>query len=91
MLKRLFLQHPRSIGETYLEHQKAAWSIAFALLGSGFACLIHGVVPGLFRTTGSRTIARLHERITVGRAGRHVLFALDGQRPAEHRERERPV
>jgi len=67
LLKRLFLEHPRSVGETYFEHQKAAWSIALPLLGGGVACLIHGIVPGLFLKTGSRTISRLHERITVGR------------------------
>jgi len=64
MWHRLFLDHPRSVGESYFEHQRASLAVAIALLGAGLAACIHAIVPGLFRTTGSRTIAQLHRQIT---------------------------
>ncbi len=67
MIRRLFLDHPRSVGESYLEHQRAAFGFALAMIGGGLACLVHALVPGLFRTRGSRTIADLHQRMVVSR------------------------
>jgi hypothetical protein len=67
MLERWFLAHPKSVGESYFEHQRMALGFAAALLKAGFACLIHGFVPGLFQSTGSRTVAALHERMTTNR------------------------
>lgn len=67
---RLFLDHPRSVGESYLEHQRQASSFGISLLGAGLACLIHALVPGLFVCTGSKAIARLHDRMVVNRTAR---------------------
>jgi hypothetical protein len=67
MLERWFLAHPKSVGESYFEHQRMALGFAAALLKAGFACLIHGFVPGLFQSTGSRTVAALHERMITKR------------------------
>lgn len=65
----LFLDHPRSVGESYAEHRRAALSFAWPLLAAGFACLVHAFVPGLFARTGSRTVeglqARMRQRATV--------------------------
>ena len=60
MLRKLFLEHPATLGETYFEHQRRAARFGFALLGSGVASLIHAIVPALFVRTGSRTVERLH-------------------------------
>jgi len=65
MLQALFVEHPKSVGETYLEHQRQAFSFAGSMLLASVACFIHGLVPGLFRCTGSQTIARLHERMRL--------------------------
>lgn len=70
MFTRLFSDHPRSVGESYLEHQRHAFGFGFTLLGASLACLIHGVVPGLFVRTGSQTISRLHDRMVVNRTPR---------------------
>ena len=67
MWDRVFLQHPRSVGETYLEHQRNAFSFAAAMLGAGLACFIHGLVPAIFTHTGSATMSRLHDRMVVNR------------------------
>ena len=67
MLRSLFLAHPESVGETYLEHQGVALSFAGELLAAGLACGVHAVVPGLFTRTASRSIERLHARLIVAR------------------------
>lgn len=70
MFTRLFLQHPRSIGESYLEHQRHALGFGFSLLLASLACFIHAMVPGLFVRTGSDAITRLHDRMVVHRTAR---------------------
>ena len=67
MMKALFVAHPKSVGESYLEHQHAAMSFAAQLLAASLACVVHAVVPGLFTNTASRTIDRLHTRLVVSR------------------------
>jgi hypothetical protein len=72
MIRSLFLSHPESVGETYLEHQGVALSFAAELLTAGVACAVHAVVPGLFPRTASRVIERLHTRLVMNRhAKRH--------------------
>lgn len=68
MWDRIFLEHPRSVGETYLQHQRSAFSFASAMFGAAIACLIHGLVPALFTQTGSTTVSRLYDRMVVNRA-----------------------
>jgi hypothetical protein len=60
MFDRWFLAHPRSVGETYLQHQRAALRFAGSLVSAGLASAIHAFLPNLFVRTGSRTVARLH-------------------------------
>jgi hypothetical protein len=67
MFARLFLDHPRSMGETYFEHQRVALSFAFSLLGAALACAVHALVPGLCASTGSRAVADLNERLVLNR------------------------
>jgi hypothetical protein len=68
MLDRWFLAHPRSVNEDYLEHQAMAFGFSAALLKAAAACFIHGVVPALFPSTASRTVAQLHDRMVTKRA-----------------------
>ena len=37
MFRRLFLAHPASVNETYLQHQREALSFALPLLAAGVA------------------------------------------------------
>jgi hypothetical protein len=67
MLDRLFLDHPRSVNESYLEHQAHALKFSGSLFLAAGACFIHALVPGLFQRTGSRTIERLHDEMVVHR------------------------
>jgi hypothetical protein len=59
----LFTRHPHTVDETYGEHMGVAWSFAFPMLLGGLACLIHGIFPFLFETTGSRCVKLLYTRI----------------------------
>jgi len=70
MLERWFIEHPRSVGETYVEHLRVAASFGISMIAGGLACLVHALLPTLLRTRGSQTVASLHERMVVSRARR---------------------
>jgi len=67
MLRKLFVSHPQSIGETYLEHFGVALSFGSRMVVAGLACMLHGVLPFLFVTTGSSTVRHLHDKMITGR------------------------
>ena len=67
MFKRLFIDHPRSVGESYLQHFAVASSFGATMIFAGFCALVHAVVPGWCITTGSDTIARLNRRMVEQR------------------------
>ena len=58
---RAFLDHPRSLGESYWQHQKRALGFGTAMVAGGIACVIHAFVPALFERTASTTVLRLNE------------------------------
>jgi hypothetical protein len=67
ILKSHFVEHPASVGETYGQHLITATSFALRMLWGGMACLIHGIFPFLFTTTGGDQIRALHHRMIVHR------------------------
>ena len=66
-LKRLFTEHPESVGETYLEHLCAASGFATRMMLGGVACFLHALFPFAFLRTGSECIQQLHERMVTNR------------------------
>ena len=64
---RLFTDHPRSVGESYVEHLCFATTFGARMLQGGLACCLHGLLPFLFTTTGSRTVLTLYDRMTKAR------------------------
>ena len=66
-LKRLFTEHPESVGETYLEHLWTATGFAIRMLMGGVACFFHALFPFAFRRTGSECIQQLHDRMVMNR------------------------
>jgi hypothetical protein len=67
MLSRLFTDHPREMGETYLQHQRFALGFAFSLFAAGAACALHALIPGLCKRTGSRAVETLHDQLAASR------------------------
>jgi len=66
-----FTEHPETVGETYGQHLQFAAGVSFQMICGGFACLVHGVFPFLFTTTGSSIIRQLHEHLVLHRSGIH--------------------
>ncbi|HAW48520.1 hypothetical protein C6W92_13840 [Roseovarius sp. A46] len=62
MLSRLFLDHPRSVDESYTEHAAFAGWFALRLFAAGGAALIHAIIPCVFERTASRMIAEMHAK-----------------------------
>ena len=62
-LARLFLDHPASVDESYLEHMRFALGFAFWLGLATLAALIHAVLPFACESTASRIIRKLYARI----------------------------
>lgn len=81
---KAFRAHPASVGETYLEHLRAASGFSFSMLRAGACCAIHGVLPFLFQSTASRAIEDLHRRMVRERDRRAPRLA-----DARHRDRSR--
>ena len=62
MIKQLFLSHPQSVDETYLQHARFAGRFALRLFVAAFCAAIHAIVPALFEKTASRIIADLYDQ-----------------------------
>jgi hypothetical protein len=60
MFKRLFVDHPKSVDENYVEHFGVASRFGFTMILGGLKALIHSVIPGLCITSGSDTVKRLN-------------------------------
>ena len=65
--EKFFVEHPRSVHESYLEHLIQAFSFSFLMLMGGIACFIHGLLPGFFMRSGSRIIHHLFDRMVLNR------------------------
>ncbi|MFU1476731.1 DUF6356 family protein [Roseovarius sp. C7] len=63
MINRIFLDHPRSVDESYVAHARFAGGFALTLFAAGFAALVHAIIPAAFEKTASRMITRLYERL----------------------------
>jgi hypothetical protein len=73
MFARLFIEHPRTVGEGYFEHMSAALSVARRLAVASAACVVHAIVPGLCKTSGSTAILKLHAEIAPRRFDQPTL------------------
>ena len=60
MIAKLFLYHPRSVEENYVEHMLFAGRFSVRLFGAACAAAVHAVIPCLFEKTASRMIAQMY-------------------------------
>ena len=63
-----FTAHPREVGETYLQHAGFACRYGAKMAAGGFAAMLHGVFPFLFKTTGSRITRELNATLEASAA-----------------------
>ena len=63
-----FTAHPRAVGETYWQHMATASAFGGRMILAGCACMLHGLLPFLFVTTGSQTVRHLHDRMITHRS-----------------------
>ena len=82
LIRHLFDEHPRSVGESYAAHFRTAARFGLTMVSGGIACFAHALVPALFERTGSRTIKRLYAEMTARQPGL--------MRPAHEDPRWRP-
>ena len=57
-------EHLKEVNESYLQHMWIAFKIGFTMLVTGVFCLIHGLIPGLFKKTDSNQIAKMYEMVS---------------------------
>ena len=67
-INKLFLEHPTSVGESYLVHLATASTFAARMIFGGCACFIHGVFPFLCVKTGSAIIRELNHSMVTHRS-----------------------
>lgn len=63
IMKRLFVEHPASVEESYFEHMRFAGWFSAKLCMAGIAAFVHALVPGFFEKTAGNIICELHHRI----------------------------
>ena len=89
-VRRLFTDHPASVGESYLQHLFVAAGYGMRMVTSGLACLVHAFLPFLFVRTGSRCIEQLHSEMLVRRRRRTIEAELAQPSPWRDREQRGP-
>ncbi|MEQ6248020.1 DUF6356 family protein [Sulfitobacter sp. HNIBRBA3233] len=62
MINRIFLEHPASVDESFLEHMAFAGKFSGKLFLAGGAALVHAFIPCLFEKTASTIIAELYAK-----------------------------
>ena len=62
MIARMFLDHPKSVDETYLEHARFAAGFSGKLFVAAFCAAGHAILPFAFEKTASRMVADLYAR-----------------------------
>ena len=67
MFRRLFLDHPATVGESYTEHFGVAGRFGMTMIKGGLGALIHAFIPALCKTRGSDTVAELHRQMVLKR------------------------
>lgn len=59
-----FVDHPATVGESYLGHARFALWFSFKLTQAGLAALTHAVFPFACQTTASTIVKELYEVVT---------------------------
>jgi len=69
MLGKLFLDHPRTVNETYGEHWYVANRFGLLMIVAGLGTMLHGFLPGVMTRTGSNMVKKLHGEMMRRQSG----------------------
>ncbi len=61
--ERLFVEHPREVGESYFEHFGHSAGYGLRVLKIAGYCFVHALIPGVFKTAASSAICRLADEL----------------------------
>lgn len=86
MIKRLFLEHPSSVGETYFKHMAVGFYFARHLFVAAIAVAVHAIFPFLFVKTASNIIEQLYGRMVQNRHNLHARAASQPKEQNAHAE-----
>ena len=64
MAENPFTRHPTEVGESYVQHMGTAAGFGATMLLGGLCVMVHAIFPFLFVNTGSRTMDKLHKKMT---------------------------
>ena len=67
-MRNPFTAHPHEVGETYFEHCAFACRYGIKMTLGGLAAFVHGLLPFVFRTTGSRVTRELNAALDASAA-----------------------
>lgn len=62
MINKVFLDHPHSVDESYLEHAAFAGLFSLKLFAAALCALVHAIIPMAFEKTASRMIAEMYDK-----------------------------
>ena len=69
--------HLTEAGMSYGAHLRRATRVGTRMLRAGGACLVHGIFPGIFCTTATRTITHLNEELKASKHGKQEPALLE--------------
>ena len=77
MIRRIFLDHPRTVGETYTEHFGVAAGFGATMIWGGMKAIAHAFVPSICKTSGSDTVRSLHAKLVEKRAATAQMHTVE--------------
>ena len=57
-------EHLMTVDETYFQHLKEATMIGLLMIAGGIQALLHGLCPGILKTSASDKIKDLHNKVS---------------------------
>ena len=72
MFKRLFIDHPRTVDETYWQHFRFAGNFGIKMLWGGVGAIVHALIPGICKTAGSDSIRKLNTIVVEHREAKRA-------------------
>ena len=62
-IQKFFTAHPKAVGETYLQHGRFAFKVAFQLLWVSFNLMLHGIFPEINKHYAKDKIVKLADTL----------------------------